>query len=169
MSNRRQIPAPAAQAGPLLVLDLPDGAGRARFYAQKELTPRRTRQLDILTGHMGPLMARVALAVSVANGTAVDTRDLPGEPLELTRQQAADFAELNDVAAWTYLKSIVNEDDKVIFNDKSTIDDVLDLPTPVYDAIVKHAGALLAAGRMAGFTVDSLPDDLDEADEDLPT
>lgn len=159
---------PARPAKPLLVLDLPGGA-RARFHAPNELTPRRTRQLDILMAELGPLIGKVTIASRVARGETVDDRDLPGEPLTLTRQQATDLAELNDVVAWTYLKHV--EDPSGERREYATVDDLLDAPAPVYKAVVVHAAQLHAEHMVAdgGFGVDALPDDLDEADPDLPT
>lgn len=165
MSNTRSAGKPGGQ--PPIPLILPVPGGQARFYSQDELTPRRTRALDVQIAHLGPRMHQLAVAsqVTTADG-AVDTSSvLPGPQATISQAEAEAFAALNDLAVWVYLKSWTV--DRPL---PETPDDVLDLPTPLYAVLVDHA-AKLVAGQLAGdtFTVDGLPDGDGEPDLDLPT
>lgn len=156
------------QGGDAVPLIIPVPGGQARFYSQAELTPRRTRALDVMLTHLGPRMQELAAAqqVTAANGDTVADPVRPGPAAYISEDEAEKFNELNDIAAWVYLKSWTV--DRQLPAD---VDEILDLPTPLYRAIVNHAAKLVAATVYADqFTVDALPDDPDEeADPDLPT
>lgn len=164
-SNRHPTGKPGGQPAIPLILTVP--GGHARFYSQDELTPRRTRALDVQIAHLGPRMHQLAVASQVTGpGGAADTSTvLTGPSASITEEEADKFAALNDLAVWVYLKSWTVGRDL-----PATPDDVLDLPTPLYQVLVDHAAKLVAAS-VAGdtFTVEGLPDDDAEVDLDLPT
>jgi hypothetical protein len=177
MSNTRKITKPAAgktkTGAPALDIPLP-GGGRALFYSQAELTPRRTRDLDVLLTHLGPRMRDLAYASEVlsADGATLAAATLPGPAVQISRDEAAEFAQLNDLAAWVYLKDMRDSSgQRRPLPD--TVDGMLDLPTPIYKALVAHAAELVAASMADGdqWTVAALDDvdDADDADPDLPT
>lgn len=149
-------------------LIIPVPGGSARFYAQRELTPRRTRALDVQLTRFGPRMRQLAVAEQVIapDGTLDTSAVLDGPAMVITEDEAESFAAINDLAAWVYLKSWTL--DRAL---PETPDDVLDLPTPLYNTLVAHAARLVAHNLTAqdDFTVAGLGDDIDEADEDLPT
>lgn len=161
-------PAPTGQAKksvPLSV-DLP-GGGRARFYGIPELTPRRTRQLDThLTAAM-PLILRVRSASRLVENGVVDERaELPGPDMWVNPEQAGQMSDLNDIGIFTFLKDWTLDLDL-----PSCPDDLQDVPLQVYFVLRDKAAELVAEyqATMTGFTVEALGDDIDEADENLPT
>lgn len=167
MSNtRRSTVKTTGPAAPELDIPLP-GGGRALFYSQAELTPRRTRDLDVMLTRLGPRMQQLAHARQVATAAAAAAVSaLPSEIL--SEPEAAAFNDLNVLAAWVYLKERRDTAGQKLAALESA-DDVFDLPRPHYKAIVAHAAELVAADMVDQFSVDALPDDLDEADPDLPT
>lgn len=164
-------PAPDKPSAPALSINLP-GGGRAVFYAQSELTPRRTRDLDVQLTHLGPRMQELAAAreVTAPDGTTDESEHLPGAPVTISEEEATKFAAVNDLAAWVYLKELRDKNGRRMPLPE-TVDDVLDLPLPVYRAVVAHAGQLVAASLGDEFSSAALDDvdDLDDADPDLPT
>lgn len=147
-----------------LTINLP-GGGRATFRAEHELTPRHTRPIESLSLAMSSVIKRISDAQELTG--AVETSDdvLPGEAFDVTEEQADNMGRLNDLAILAYLKSWTL--DLPLPGD---VDALMDIPNPVYAALRTKAAELYHAGQLADrFTVDSLPDDLDDADEDLPT
>lgn len=152
----RPAPSKPGSDGVPLTLNLP-GGGQATFYAEHELTPRRTRALEVKITALSSLLDRLANArkVTAGDGT-VDVSDvLPGAVVEVTEEQAGQLSELNDLAAFAYLKDWTLDRDL-----PASPDDLLDLPILIYRALVEHAAKLLVAKRNSdgGFTVDSVED-----------
>lgn len=172
MSNTRKTAKPKPPKAADVELDIPlPGGERAIFYGQSELTPRRTRALDVQLTHLSPRMRQIAAARQVVapDGAEVDPRAvLDGPQVAISEDEAAKFAAVNDLAAWVYLKDLRDRSGRRLPLPDS-VDDVLDWPTPRYEAIVAHAAKLVAANMGDRFAIDTLGDDLDEADEDLPT
>jgi hypothetical protein len=159
--------APAAKAPILYEIVLP-GGGKAKFYKTTELSPRRRRELNIVTSYLFPKMRAAATASNVAvDGVPAATSDvLAGLPVNLTKAETREMFEMSDLAAITYLKSwtlmeTIREDDQTIRRPRplpENIDALLDVPTAVYDAIVAHASKLMVADEDTGFSVDSVED-----------
>jgi hypothetical protein len=154
------------QGGDAVPLVIPIPGGQAKFYEPAKLTPRRTRELEIIGAEILPRMAEVANAAKVsADGVVPDVSDiLSGPDVRLTRDELRSFMEFNEAAAWAFLESWT-----IDLPLPATPDDLQDLPRELYEAITRHAAKLTVATKL-DFSVDSLPDDPeDEADPDLPT
>jgi hypothetical protein len=148
---------------------IPIPGGVAHFYGQHELSPRRTRELQVLSARLAPRMAEIATAKEVTVGGKTVAKDdvFQGLPVGLEDAETRLFFHYNEVAVWAYLKSW-NIDHPL----PETPDDVLDFPPAVYEVVVAHAAKLIleAQSDTGGFTVDALPDDEDEEpDLTLPT
>ena len=114
-------------------------------------------------------MQQLAHARQVAtSGDATSVAALPSEIL--SAEEGAAFNDVDVLAAWVYLKERRDPAGRTL-PDLDTSDDVFDLPRPHYNAIVAHAAELVAADMADQFSAAALddPDDLDEADPDLPT
>jgi hypothetical protein len=150
------------------------GGFTAKFYRSSELTPRRSRELSVYTSYLLPLLRKVQTASSVKVGgkTAAESDILDGIPVGLTLEQTRQMFEMNDIAAWTYLKSwtcripVRDDDGHIIRHDPrplpETVDDLRDLPGDIYQALTEHVGKILNTVE-SDFTVQSA------ADPDSPT
>lgn len=148
-----------------LVIALP-GGGQVKFYKPGDLTPRRTRELEIIGAEILPKVQAVSKARAVAvDGVEFDPQDMLNGPVaSLSRAEIRAFIEFQEASAWAFLESWTL--DRPL---PEVPDDLQDLPRPIYEAIMHHASKLSMAGDV-GFTVDALPEDPDEdADPDLPT
>lgn len=148
-----------------LVCEIP--GGQAHWYAPAELTPRRSQEYELIAAELSPVIEAVVEARSVAapDGPATTFPGFDGAPKRLTRAELRAFIEMTEAAAWAYLKDWTI--DRPLPDDP---DAVKDLPRELYEALTRHGAKLMAAGQAGdGFGVDALPDDLDEADENLPT
>lgn len=159
MSNtRRPAPTraktkPKGNAEPI-PLDIPlPGGGRALFHHPDELTPRDTRDLDVLLTVHGDRMKALH----------------DGDTSPLTRAEATEFLEMNDLAAFAYWREWRGSDGAKRDMPGSVDDLTSTVPTRVYKTVVGHAAKLLASALSDDFSVDALPDDLDDAADDLPT
>lgn len=169
-SKTRKTVKPRGGADPIpLHIPLP-GGGVARFYAPAELPPRRSREIEVLSTVLMPKMQAIEFASQVSvDGQVADVSDLlAGAPVTLTRAEARDLAELADTAGWAYLRELRDTAGQQLPLPVDP-DAMLDLPPAHYRAIVNHAGKLLMSGDDGEFTVDALPDDLEQADDNLPT
>lgn len=141
--------------------------GMAQWYAPGQLTPRRSREYELIAAEMSPLIERTVDARSVSiDGQGGQTFDgFTGPPVGLSRAELRAFLELTEAATWAYLKGWTL--DRPLPADA---DSLQDLPRPLYEALTTHGSKLLAATR-PGFDVTALDDvdDLDEADPDLPS
>ena len=157
--------------GEAVPLVIPIPGGQAKFYDPTKLTPRRTRELEIIGAEILPRMQEVANAAQVsADGVAPDVSTiLAGPDVRLTRDEIRTFLEFQEAAAWAYLESwtLVDSAGQAVPLPASP-DDMQDLPRDVYAAITQHA-AKLSVATDAGFTIEALGDDPGEADENLPT
>jgi hypothetical protein len=163
---RKQQGKTAGKAGEQSVpLVIPIPGGQAKFYEPAKLTPRRTRELEIIGAQILPRMQEVANAAKVtADGVAPDVSDILGGPdVRLTRDELRTFMEFQEAAAWAFLESWT-----IDLPLPDSPDDLQDLPRDLYEAITRHAAKLTVATEI-DFSVDALPDDLDEADPNLPT
>lgn len=156
----RGKPAAAGEVPVPLILALP-GGGSARFRAPADLTPRQTRPVEVRMTLMAPVIRRVR---GDGDGALDAAAVLDGLPDDLTEHQVEQISELNDLVTFAYLAELRGPDGQQ--QTISCADDLLDLPTPVYEALRTRAAELFTATGDGGF---SMPEDLDTADEDLPT
>lgn len=174
MSNARKTPAKrgakaAGKAGgEVIPLVIPVPGGLAKFFKPGDLTPRRTRELEVIGAELMPRIQELARAQRVmVDGRVVDESGvLTGPPVGLTRDEIRQFMEFQEASAWAFLESWTI--DRPL---PQTPDDFQDLPRALYDAVMEHASKLSFANMSEDqFTVDALPDDLDgDVDPDLPT
>lgn len=110
--------------------------GTAELFDDAELTPRRQRPVQELALQVGGLMDRIAQAgkVTTSDGEADTQPGLPGPEVEISDRQAEQLSRLGDLVTFMYLKSWTLETPF-----PATADDLLDLPSPVYNAISKAA------------------------------
>lgn len=130
--------------------------GTAELFDDSELTPRRQRPVQELALQVGSLMDRIANArrVSTSDGTTDERPSLTGlEDVEISDRQAYQLSRLQDLVTFMYLKSWSLPEPL-----PADADALLDLPTPVFDALSKAAaqsynGTGPAASASAGFEV----------------
>lgn len=151
--------------GEQIPLVIPVPGGLAKFHKPGDLTPRQSRELEIIGAELLPRMAQLAKAQRVTlDGQTVDASDvLDGPPVGLSRNELRSFFEFQEACAWAFLESWTVERPM-----PQTPDDFADLPRDLYDAVIAHASKLAVTSGDVGFTVDALPADGD-ADPDLPT
>lgn len=154
-----------------LVSDIP--GGQAYWYAPAELSPRRSQEYELIAVEMAGVIEEAvdARALTPEGGPTTVFAGFGGGARKLTRAELRAFIEMTEAATWAYLKSwTLTDGDGEPLPLPVDPDSVKDLPRDVYEALNAHGAKLMAAAEPGGgFTVDSLPDDLDEADEDLPT
>lgn len=142
--------------------------GMARWFAPGELTPRRSRDYELIAAEIAPLTQRAidARAITVAGGETRAFDGFTGPAVGLSRHELAAFLELTDAATIAYLKEWTLERPL-----PETVDELLELPRPLYEALTRHGSKLMAAAPRPGFDSKALDDvdDLDDADPDLPT
>lgn len=140
--------------------------GMAKWFAPGELTPRRSREYELIAAEMAPLIQKTvdARTIRTDDGQTWAFEDFGGPDIGLSRKELRAFLELTEAATWAHLKEWTL--DRPLPADA---DELLDLPRPLYEALTQHGSKLLAATR-PGFGVDALTaDDLADEDPDLPT
>lgn len=140
--------------------------GMAKWFAPGELTPRRSRDYELISAEIAPLVQRAveARAITVADGETRTFDGFTGPAVGLNRNELRAFLELTDAATVAYLKEWTLDGPL-----PADTDELLDLPRPLYEALTQHGSKLLAATR-PGFGPAALTaDDLDDEDPDLPT
>jgi hypothetical protein len=123
--------------------------GTAEIRDADELTPRHRRATEVIMFQAPTLVDKLARASSVLlpDGKTVDGGG-DGEVLELDGKEASLFLQLRDATIFAHLKSWnINEPLP------TTVDDTLDIPTPVYDALYAAISATAVANQdsAAGF------------------
>lgn len=152
--------------------------GQASFYSNDDLPPRRERALRIAVATLNWAKARrieTAQRILAEDGAELDASGvLPGDDVVFTKAEAAEWAELGDVASWAYLKSWTLMESHI--NGETTTltprplpadpDEFLDLPRGIYTPITAAAAELLGEFMRAqdDFTVDG-----GAGDDDSPT
>ena len=139
--------------------------GMAQWYAPGDLTPRRSREYELIAAEMSPIIQATieARSVTVPDGGSREFDGFDGPPVGLTRAQMRGFIEMTDAATWAHLKSWTL--DRPLPADA---DALADLPKDLYLALTRHGSKLLAAVG-TDFGIASLGEDIEQADEDLPT
>lgn len=121
--------------------------GTATFFRVKELSNRREEELSIAgTPAEGAInKIRNARKVTGPDGEADTSDSLFGADVHLTREEARDILFLNNTLGWVLLKSwsLKRAGEPVPLPE--SVDDLLDLPKDLKNAIVKHAAKIFAA------------------------
>lgn len=141
--------------------------GMAKWFGPGELTPRRSRDYELISAEIAPLIQRAvdARTITTDDGQTHVFEGFDGPTIGLNRHELRAFLELTDAATVAYLKEWTL--DRPLPAD---VDELLELPRDLYEALTRHGSKLLAATR-PGFGPEALDDvdDLDDADPDLPT
>lgn len=155
--------------GDPIPLVIPIPGGLARWHKPTDLTPRQTRELEVIGAELLPRMGQLALAQQVRGPSGAVLADgsptvFTGAPVGMSREEIRSFMEFQEACAFAYLESWTIDREL-----PDSPDAFQDLPRPLYNAVIEHASKLALANADQGFTVDALPDGEEEADPDLPT
>jgi hypothetical protein len=137
--------------------------GTAEMYDAGELTPRRMRPVQELALQLGNLLGRLAEARNIsgaAEATDGAALGLTGPDVEIDARQAKLLATFSDLVTFMWLKSWSLSEPL-----PATADDLLDLPSDVYDALSKEAAKLQATPAADKFELG----DATAHDTDSPT
>lgn len=174
MARPSTIPGPK-KANPASLYRIAVPGGSATFWKKEELPPRKSREVNILSTILAPTFKKIA-AIDMASAEAEqseasaeigsqiigDSGLTLDEGLSLTsrldREETRLLFELNDVVAWAYLKDWTVKVGSERRPLPETAEDFLDLPTPLYEAISKHAAKLYNLKTDDKFSVDAVED-----------
>jgi len=140
------------------------GRNSAKFYRHSELSPRRSRELDLYEVHLMPKLRELALAQKIIgeNGEVLAGVDENGAiPVGLSMEESRAMFEMTDTAAWVYLKSwTLRGPDNLTLPLPPTVDDLLDLPRNIYEALIDHAAKITTdqITKPAPFSLDNMED-----------
>jgi hypothetical protein len=145
--------------------------GTATWFTRKELSPRRSRELSVYEIKLMPRLRELAIAQKIIgpNGeTLANDPGLPGIPTGISMEESREMLEMNDTAAWAFLKgwSLKRNGEPVPLPE--TPDDVLDLPPALYQALIEHAAKITTSEVSAPQSGFEFNDESFE-DEDSPT
>ncbi|UFU14638.1 hypothetical protein LQK89_02750 [Curtobacterium sp. C1] len=146
-TTRKAATTPGPKTEDLTTLKLP-GGGVATFYKPGELTPRRERPLTILNAHLMPKFQEAFRAAGIVDPTKLGPFDL-----SLSIEDTEKIIHLQELAAVAYLKGWTKAEPV-----PTEADELLDLPRPLYDALVGHAAKIQASSLVNMFTVDAVED-----------
>lgn len=120
--------------------------GTATFYREKELSNRRAEELAVAgTPAEGALnKIRTARKVVGAGGETDLSETLTGADVHLTREETRDILYLNNTLGWVLLKSWSLKRGGEPLPLPQSVDDLLDLPRDLHDALVAHAARIFA-------------------------
>ena len=140
------------------------GRNSAKFYRHSELSPRRSRELDVYEVHLMPKLRELAIAQRIIgpDGAVLAGQDqVDIIPVGLSLDESRAMFEMTDTAAWVYLKSwTLRGVDGLALPLPPTVDDLLDLPRNIYEALIQHAAKITAdqMTKPAPFSVDAVED-----------
>lgn len=138
--------------------------GTAELYEYGELTPRRQRPVKELGLRLGDLINRLQNAYSITSADGEEAGaplpGLTGEPVEISEEQAALLTLFSDRVTIMWLKSWTLD-----IPLPTNTDELLDIPTPVYDELSKACAKAQASTRESEFE----PSKETLADETSPT
>lgn len=160
-------------------IEIPGGTATLCSEAA-ELSPRRRREVELLSARLGPVLQVINLAGRLlCEGDVIEDRrkekwdkgprkgkaKYPGPDLDMTENQLRLLNRLNDAIVWVLLVSW-----SLARPLPATPDDLLDLPADLYDSLRDQAAATyLGIDQEGGFTAAALPADGSEPDTSLPT
>lgn len=162
--SRKTVGKPSGEHVPLVI---PIPGGMAHFHHPSDITPRMSRDVEIIGAEIMPRLQELANAstITVDGQVAAESDVLDGMPVGLTRDEIRSFLEFQDAQVACFLKSWTLERDL-----PGCGDDVADLPRALHQALTEHVAKLALASERESFTADDLPDDEDgDTDPDLPT
>lgn len=142
-SKNNQPPAPKPLD--LRVCRIPGGV--ARWYTPGELPMRREREMNVYELVLMPKLRKMAVAekITVGGETATSSSVLDGIPVGLTIEESRLVFDMNDTAAWVYLKSWTLMQNGAPRPLPESKEEILDMPRNLHEALVGHAGKILAA------------------------
>lgn len=121
--------------------------GTATFFRVKELSNRREEELSIAGTPAEDAINKIRTARKVvgADGESDTSESLFGADVHLTREEARDILYLNNTLGWVLLKSWSLKRNGEPLPLPQSVDDLLDLPKELKNAIVQHAAKIFAA------------------------
>ncbi|QAY16126.1 hypothetical protein SEA_SONALI_13 [Arthrobacter phage Sonali] len=125
--------------------------GTAELLEPEELTPRRQRAVQVIALQSGPLMKKMEAAGSMKlpDGTVKESKDATLDDLpevELTEREATLFFKIQDATIYAHLQSWTLDIAR-----PQTIDEVQDIPGPVYDALSEAINQREEAAKAESF------------------
>lgn len=169
--TRNPSTAPAPKPVDLTTSRIPGGI--ARWYTPMELPSRRSRLLAVYDITLMPKLRRLMIAQAIIDeeGNKLVDDGIGTLPEGLTKEEAADIVEMNDAAAWAYLKSWSLKRDGVPVPLPTDLDDLLDnFSRPMVDALTEHAGKIIAESVVANTVASSVDRQFaPNGDEDSPS
>ena len=145
MASKKTTPGPKTED--LTRSVLPTG-GSVQWWKRSELTPRKERPMSILNAH---LMPKYKQAV---DATGKNPDDLGPLDVGLSREDLDEVYELQELTVLAYLKSWTLKDIPLPQNR----DELLEIPLPIYDALIEHASKIQAVNLSDAFSVDAVED-----------
>lgn len=144
------------------------GRNSAKFYRHDELSPRRSRELDVYEMHLMPKLRELAVAQKIVDtdGTVHGAGGLDSIPVGLSLDESRAMFEMTDTAVLVYLKSwTLKGAQGEPLPLPSSIDDMLDWPRDIYQLLIEHAAKIMADQivKPAPFSPDNMED------QDSPT
>jgi len=118
--------------------------GTAELFTLDEMTPRRKRASQVIALKMSPVLERVKNAgkIRLPDGT-VKEGDGNGPSVDLSDGEASLFFLLTDASMFAHLKSwTLAGEGGAPLPLPASVDDVLDIPGPVYDALETAINAM---------------------------
>lgn len=138
--------------------------GTATWYKDEELSPRRSREMDIYEVTLMPKLRQLMVAQKIIGPdgeTLEEDNGLGGLPVGITLEESRQLFEMNDTAAWAYLKgwSLKRNGEAVPLPESPSA--LLDLNKKLYEALIQHAAKITKARitKVDGFSVDSYEDE----------
>ncbi len=161
-TRKKNSSAPTAKADDLTQSKIPGGIARW-FTKPTELTPRRSREIDAYNMIILPKLRRLTRDEEFTKSD----NPLDQMPTGISLEDARNILDMNTVAAWVYLRSWTLKNNGEPVPLPTSLDDVLDLPTDLSNALVEHAGKILADQVSEDPSESFEPDGIQ--DEDSPT
>lgn len=151
----------------MIKVNIPNGEAEIRTLAN-EVSPRRRREIEIIAAQLGTVLPRVQSAARIlVDGEVMDDRSkqrhkqgpkkgkpvFTGADVDLTVKQLRLLSDLNDAIVWSLLAGWTIDEPL-----PSKPDDLLDLPSDVYDSLREQCSAIyLGIDPTGGFGPGALP------------
>ena len=154
--------APAPKPEDLTRCPIPGGS--ATWYKDEELSPRRSREMDIYEVTLMPKLRQLMVAQKIIgpDGTVeAEDEGLNGIPVGISLDESRQLFAMNDTAAWAYLKGWTLKRNGEPAPLPESPEALLDLPKKLYEALIQHAAKITKSRitKTDGFSVDSYEDE----------
>ena len=119
--------------------------GTATWFKADELSPRRSREMDIYEVTLMPKLRQLMVAQKIIGPdgeTLAEDNGLGGLPVGLSLDESRMLFDMNDTAAWAYLKSWSLKRNGQPAPLPETPADLLDLNAKLYQALIEHAAKI---------------------------